>query len=97
MIDVKTDRKTVEIISRIANRADTLDLITKRYDRLTCVMDLEAASASCKPPLDLSALFEFDDSNFIHDITGIARHMNRSTGQLENCFLPRCSRSAEPA
>lgn len=41
-------------------------------------------------PLDFQKLFNFDAFNFIHDILGIQRELNRRTGKLEY-FLPRCA------
>lgn len=40
-------------------------------------------------PLDLAALAEAPLDDFFHDLAGIARHLDRSTGQLGDCFLPR--------
>ena len=42
-------------------------------------------------PLDLNKLLKADDSNLAHDVFGIDRHLNRETGKLENCFVPRCT------
>ena len=56
--------------------------------RLSTRMDLSAVHANgC--PLDLERLKEADDVNFLHDVVGIDQHLNRDTGQLGNCFLPR--------
>ena len=55
-------------------------------------MDVIAVHANgC--PLRLEALLGADDFNFLHDITGIDRHLNRETGKLEGFFL---SRFAQP-
>jgi hypothetical protein len=40
-------------------------------------------------PIDLQRLLEADDANFLHDILGIQRHIDMSTGELRDCFLPR--------
>lgn len=56
-------------------------------DRIDIVMDLEVTHATC--PLRLEELVEAGDFDFAHDIYGITRHLNRETGELENCFLPR--------
>lgn len=40
-------------------------------------------------PMDLQRLLEADDANFLHDIQGIQRHIDMSTGELRDCFLPR--------
>jgi hypothetical protein len=55
-------------------------------------MDLRAAHANgCR--LDFQKLLEASPFDFVHDIYGIARHLNRITGQLEHCFVPRCAAS----
>jgi len=38
--------------------------------------------------LDFDALMAAGDQFFIHDVFGICRHLNRETGNLENCFTP---------
>lgn len=45
-------------------------------------------------PLNLQKLHDFDDFNMVHDITGIVRHLDRSTGKLGGFFDPRCGLSA---
>lgn len=61
------------------------------YDPLTCDMDITATHANgC--PLDLAKLLAAPDFDFVHDVFGIRRHINRETGQLERLFLPRCAR-----
>ncbi len=55
---------------------------------LDAEMDLMATHANgC--PLKLKELLEAKDFDFWHDINGIGRNINRGTGELENCFLPR--------
>lgn len=52
-------------------------------------MDLCACHANgC--PLDFKRLLEFPEFDFMHDIAGIVQHIDRQTGQLQHCFLPRC-------
>ena len=55
--------------------------------RLDMLMDLDAANKNC--PLKLQELLDTDDFNFYHDLVGIRQHVNRNTGKLEDCFLPR--------
>ncbi len=75
-------------IKQILDYAESVGL-TKKGDRLHHQMDLTAVHANgC--PLDFDKLATFDDFNLSHDIGGINRHLNRKTGQLENCFVPRC-------
>jgi hypothetical protein len=66
--------------------------------KLSLVMDLRAADGvNGNKKIDFERLLAADDFNFIHDVGGIQRHMNRETGKLENCFLPRCARKLEAA
>lgn len=52
------------------------------------LMDLEATHCNgCT--LQLEELLQSEDSDFFHDVSGIVKHLNRRTGQLEGCFLPR--------
>jgi hypothetical protein len=61
------------------------------YSMQDAEMDLLATHANgC--PLDFEKLVGFDDFNFAHDVFGIRRHLERETGQLLHCFLPRCAR-----
>ena len=60
-------------------------------DRLSLNMDLSACHANgCA--LDFEKLLAADDFTFFHDVGGIVKNMNRSTGKLNNCFLPRCAK-----
>ena len=60
------------------------------YCRINLVMDLCAADGvNGNNPLDWDRLLSADDFNFMHDVAGICRHMNRETGELGGCFLPR--------
>lgn len=56
-------------------------------------MNLSAAHARC--PLDIAALAKFDDANFAHDIFGIERHLDKTTGKLLDFFVPRCAAKAK--
>ena len=57
-------------------------------DRTMLMMDITAAHANgC--PLDLAGLLIAEPFDFAHDIAGITAHIDRETGRLMNCFLPR--------
>jgi hypothetical protein len=58
--------------------------------RPTLSMDLAAVNADGE--LDAEKLLAFPDVDFFHDICGIMRHMDRSTGRLQDFFSPRCAR-----
>ena len=76
---------------------DTIGKIMKRAlkhtDRepVNIMLDLEVCHSN-GTPLDFDKLLAFDDCNFLHDINGIARHIDRNTGELKDCFLPRCGK-----
>lgn len=60
----------------------------KELDRLSLEMDITATHANgCR--LDFDKLLSFDDFNFVHDVYGIIRHIDRSTGEMTMCFMPR--------
>ena len=93
MSGVKFDATTREqaVVNVIADRvmAGPPAIVGKR-SRLDVEMDLRATHANgC--PLDFEKLLSFDDFNFWHDVAGIFRHLDRSTGQLKNFFLRRCA------
>ncbi|PZP71805.1 MAG: hypothetical protein DI590_05960 [Methylorubrum populi] len=79
------------LIRLIAARAvETADPDLKR-SQLLVEMDLTATHLNgC--PLRLRELLGAGDTNFWHDINGIERHLDRTTGQLGGFFSPRCSR-----
>lgn len=82
----KTSPLELEVINKIVNRA----LKTLRLRQLTplCMtMDLIAVDQDCG--LAFSGLLAADDFDFVHDIYGIDKNMNRTTGKLENEFVPR--------
>lgn len=59
-------------------------------DQMSIEMDLSACHANgC--PLDLRKLEEADDFNLVHDLLGIARHLDHATGALRGHFHPRCA------
>lgn len=79
------------LIQKIADRAVRLyaehDL---RIEHKDIVMDLTACHFRGQR-LRLDDLLAADDLNFIHDVAGINRHLDRETYQLMNCFSPRFS------
>ena len=62
-----------------------------RYEAMTANMDITACHANGNP-LGLQRLLLADDFTFAHDVFGIRGHINRETGQLEDCFVPRLTR-----
>ena len=61
-------------------------------EKINLHMDLTAChNHGC--PMDLKKLLAAPDFDFLHDLLGIGRHINRQTGALGDCFLPRCARA----
>ncbi|HLO59033.1 MAG TPA: hypothetical protein VK172_14850 [Lentimicrobium sp.] len=95
MDSIKWDvsRKDSELIVRISDRAeDTLEI----KDGVNLMMDITAVHRN-DVELDLQKLLDAPEADFAHDIYGIQRHIDRSTGKLTQCFLPRCSKPQKEA
>ena len=62
-----------------------------RWDRVSMLMDLIACHThGC--PLDWDAMLSCDMLNLSHDVCGINRHIDRETGELRDCFVPRMAK-----
>lgn len=91
MIKWTKDKTTMEIESKIADRSIKMATeLNVQYDKMTAVMDIDAChNNGC--PLKLAELLSAEDANFAHDVFGIRANINRKTGKLQNCFVPRYS------
>lgn len=84
------------LVGRIADRARAIWRENRepgdqpQPDRMLLMMDLAATHANGNP-MDFAGLLAADDGNFMHDVCGIARHLDRETGRLLSCFSPRYS------
>lgn len=86
-----TSREEFDVIDKIASRAVGLGIYSRGAGgHMDASMDITACHAN-GTPLKLAALLAADDFNFAHDIGGIKRHLDRSTGELRDFFLPRFS------
>ncbi len=86
MINWMITKENLQKIGKICDR----DRAKIERPRMDLIMDLSAThSNGC--PLDFDKLLGFDDFDFYHDIYGIVKHLDRTTGKLQNCFLPRCA------
>ncbi len=87
-------KEDAALLRQAAIRARKMDIEANgphAQDIMDWSMDLTACHCN-GTPLDLDKLLAFDDFNFAHDAFGISRHINRTTGRLKDCFLPRASR-----
>lgn len=86
MISFKVSKPDCALIDRIAQRA--YDSKPDVQSHMEWSMDITACHANgC--PLRLAELLKADDLDFVHDVFGIRRHIDRKTGKLGDCFLPR--------
>jgi hypothetical protein len=86
----KFSREEQPHVERIVDRAKGLPRVWTTMTRLEITMDLAAVHA--KIPLRLQELAEADAVNFAHDMCGIFGHLDRQTGELKDCFVPRFAR-----
>jgi len=89
MLNWETTRPEMLAIRVIAVRAAAL-LPALGGDPFDIDMDITACHVNgCR--LDLAKLLGFEDVDFVHDVGGICRYLDRRTGQLRECFVPRCA------
>lgn len=82
-------RSELQTIRAIVDRYESVVGAEVTVDRLSLMMDLEACHCNACP-LDLVSLHETArDYDLVHDVAGIARHLNRETAELEDFFRPR--------
>ncbi len=86
MINFTTTKEEDVLIDKIINRAIELEFDNVNYQDSS--MDLSAVHSN-DVKIDFEKLLSADDFNFIHDFEGIRQNINRNTGKLNNCFLPR--------
>jgi len=85
IVSFNITKKDRALVDKIITRAAALD---PQFDKLHHHMNLVATHANgC--PMDFARLSEADDFNLSHDVFGIDQHIDRDTGKLRNCFLPR--------
>lgn len=82
----------ITLIGRIADRA--VLLYSDHHvcpDRLAIVLDITICHFTAGQRLRLDDLLAADDLNFIHDVAGINKRLDRETGLLRDGFRPRFS------
>ncbi len=98
-ISFTTTDHEAHVIRDIARRARALETKHGGSPRpiMQWCMDITATHANGNP-LRLDELLAADDFNFMHDVFGIYRCLDRDTGKLTGFFRPRFSaRQAEAA
>lgn len=89
----KVSDADAELINKIASRVRKNAIVkNKMYpEKVTLLMDLTAVHVTT--PLRLKDMLEGSEFDLIHDIGGIYRNLDRETGKLMNCFLPRFAKT----
>lgn len=89
ILNWNTTKEEFETIVKIVERAENMGILDKS-NRMTSLMDVQAVHCN-DMKLDLEKLLTFPEFDFAHDVLGIKRHMNRTTGKLQDFFVPRCA------
>lgn len=90
----EADQKIIRAISRRAREL----YLQNGGDRAAIDIQMDICATHCNGnPLRLADLLKADDFNLLHDVSKIARHLNRETGELMDCFRPRFSQPAREA
>ena len=76
------------ILNRIKSSQYSMNI-----DSVSTLMDLAACNRENGNDffLDIDRLLEFPDFDFWHDILGLKANMDRTSGLVINCFIPRCA------
>ena len=82
-----TSLRDIKLVSKIVGRAmrEPPDL---NIDKQSLEMDIEAVHCN-DIPIDLPRLLAIESPHFGHDVFGIQRFIDRETGKLTQCFVPR--------
>lgn len=91
-LSFKTHPMDMGLAKQIADRAVSMEVVHggRPREKMDWWMDIIAVHVNGNP-LRLNDLLQADDFNFAHDVFGICRHLDRSTGQLTDHFSPRFS------
>ena len=84
-----TTKEDAQLILKIVARAEK---VMDRKESGAILRDLDMDITACHlngTPLRLADLLAADDFNFTHDVFGIRRFMDRTTGKLTGFFSPR--------
>lgn len=84
-------QEDANLITAIVLRAASLMSEDQMGERLSLAMDITAVHLN-DAAIDLAKLLRAPDFDFVHDVAGIVRHIDRRTGKLGNHFFPRCAK-----
>lgn len=92
MMDFNLTKDEQVLMSKIIERFTrilSIEFPKHQIDVPSTSMDLIACHKYGEA-LDLEKLLGSDRFTFLHDVCGISKYINRKTGQLTECFVPRC-------
>ena len=76
---------------RVIDRAKRDDALAPYFNdprsEQNILMDFVAADIACR--IDFDRLIAARRGDFVHDFAGIYQHLDRRTGELGGCFVPR--------
>jgi len=87
-VQFKVSLEDDNVIRAIVDRA--AQTFQGKINKMGLTMDITACHANGNP-LRLDDFLAASPFDFAHDVFGIQDHLDRKTGQLINCFLPRFS------
>lgn len=82
----------VKMIRSIVKRARDIAIRVCGYefdDEWVNGASVAVAVANINYRLDLKEMVDGNESDIVHDVFGILRHLDMKTGVLEDCFVPR--------
>jgi hypothetical protein len=74
-------RATIAIARRVIDYTRSGSVLELSMDILACHLN------AC--PLNLDEMMKGDLQDVVHDVAGISAHIDRVTGALRDCFIPR--------
>ncbi len=84
-----------DLVAQIADRVERKrNQDDHEFDRMRLMIDIISA-VEADPKINLKTLLSFPDGSFFHDVAGIQKHIDRETGKMTDCFVPRCTREVE--
>ena len=82
--------RNIREATKVAERYEASFPQQRGYKRINLVMDITAADGvNGNRPLDYDRWLAADNFNFMHDLSGICRHIDRETGEIGGFFVPR--------
>jgi hypothetical protein len=88
MLKLRLANEEFNLIRLIARRACCAS--PEDFELTYLMMDITVVHLN-SVQLDLEKLLTAPPVTFAHDICGIVNNLDRKTGELLNCFLPKCT------